>query len=44
MDDRKGIRKLAIEISKTLYSMRELKRDHPLAYIIKAREELPNST
>jgi hypothetical protein len=30
--------KLAIEISQTLYSMRELKRDHPLAYIIKARE------
>lgn len=32
--------KLAIEISKTLYSMRELKRDHSLAYIITAREEL----
>ncbi|HZE71222.1 MAG TPA: hypothetical protein VE135_17055 [Pyrinomonadaceae bacterium] len=36
--------KLAIEISTTLYSMRELKRDHPLAYIIKAREELANGS
>lgn len=32
--------KLGIEISKTLYSMRELKRDHRLAYIIRSRDEL----
>ena len=38
------IGKLAIQISRDLHTMRELKRDHPLAYIIKAQEELPPET
>jgi hypothetical protein len=38
------IGKLAIEISKSLYSMRELKRDHSFAYMIKARDELTRNT
>jgi hypothetical protein len=34
------IGKLAIQISRDLHTMRELKRDHPLAYIIKAQDRL----
>lgn len=35
------IGKFAIEVARNRHALRELKRDHPLAYIIKAQEELP---